>query len=276
MQMADSFNGHLEIHLISGGTCRTALQVTRACLAQFSAADVQINQHPNVRSLPAVDAILQQSSGKRSILCHSLVDPEVRHALNESALKKNIPCVDVLGPTLSVLGDSLAQTAKGLPGLLYELHREQFDRMDAVDFTMAHDDGNRLLDLGLAEAVVTGVSRVSKSVTCFYLASRGVRSANVPLIPDQIPPEELIAMPADRVFGLTMNASRLASIRQARINRISKGDVPHYANVRELNRELHFAENLMEIHRWHRIDVSYMATEEVASHILDLLPPRES
>ncbi|MCR9294985.1 MAG: kinase/pyrophosphorylase [bacterium] len=261
----------LEIHIVTGGSGRTAETVLRSCLAQFEGQKVPVILHQQVREAAELERILERMQGRECLLLHTLVDPEMRHVVTDMALQAQLPSVDLLGPTLSALGDLLSEKAMGRPGLMYELHREQFDRMDAVDFTMAHDDGNRLYSIAQADVVVTGLSRMSKSVTCFYLATRGVRAANVPLIHGVDPPRELLSIPAGRVFGLTMNASHLASIRQARLARISRREVPEYAGIRELNREIYAAERLMEQHGWHRLDVSYMATEEVAAHILDTI-----
>ena len=261
----------LSIHLVSGGTCRTAREVVRASLAQFAQKDVQIVSHARVRTQAAVSEIIAEVAGTRGILCHSLVEPGIHEWITQECVSHGVPCVDVLGATLTAIGEGLMQTALGQPGLLYELHKEQFDRLDAVDFTMEHDDGKRLHDLEHADVVITGVSRVSKSVTCFYLACRGVRAANVPLIPGQAAPKELVAFDPQRVFGLTVNAAHLVAIRKARLDRLTTREVEKYANVRELNRELHAAESLMSSHAWRKIDVSYMATEEVASQILDTL-----
>lgn len=259
------------IHIVSGGSGGTAAQVVRACTSQFTCDDVHIVPHPWLQSRDAIGTLFSGLRGQNAIICHSLVDPELRSMLSENALEAGIPCVDIMGPLLAVLGERLSASPLGKPGLLYELHKEQFDRMDAVDFTMAHDDGSRLHDLDQADIVIVGISRVSKSVTCFYLASRGIKAANVPLLPGQPPAEELRTLPACRVFGLTMNASHLASIRQSRLNRIGAEAVADYASIREINREIHFAEQQMSENGWRKIDVSYRATEEVASHILDLL-----
>lgn len=183
-----------------------------------------------------------------------------------------VPTVDVLGPMLAALDDRLGMTPRGRPGLSYELRKEQFDRIDAVDFTLAHDDGKRLEDLYLADCVLVGVSRVSKSVTCFYLAARGIRAANVPLLAGQKVPPELLRLEPNKVVGLTMNAKRLRSIREARICRLSNVPVPDY--VDELAEELRHARSLMSRHKWPCIDVSYMATEEVAHEVLSLIDSR--
>jgi hypothetical protein len=172
---------------------------------------------------------------------------------------------------LNALDDHLGVRPRGKAGLSYELRKEQFDRIDAVDFTLAHDDGHRIEDLSRADVVLVGVSRVSKSVTCFYLASRGVRAANVPIVVGQDPPAELIRLDPRRVIGITMNANRLRKIREARLGNITHEDLPSYVDHSHIHEELWYAQSLMSQHRWRCIDVSYSATEEIAQEIIGMM-----
>lgn len=267
----------LVIYLVSGGSGKTASQVVRACLAQFPESDVQLRQRCPVVSTESALEIVEQAASEKGILCHTLVNVAVRQALSQAALAKGVPCVDLLGPTLAAIGERTSRSPLGQAGLLYELNREEFDRMDAVDFTLAHDDGQRLHDLSQADVVLVGLSRVSKSVTCFYLASRGLRAANVPLVPGLDAPPELASIEPGKVFGLTMNAAHLSKVRQVRLNRIAaKREVPHYADKRELNREIRVIDSIIAKYGWTRIDVSYKATEEVASEIIDQLKLRQA
>jgi len=263
------------IYLVSGGSGTTAGHVLRACLAQFPESHVRLRHECSVVTSESALDIVRQAATEGGGICHTLVDPAVRQILVRAALANAVPCVDLLGPTLTMLGELLARVPLGKAGLLYELHREEFDRMDAVDFTMAHDDGQRLEGLSEADVVLVGLSRVSKSVTCFYLAARGVRAANVPLVPGLPVPPELLSVESGKVFGLTMNASHLSLVRQVRLDRIAGNrDVPRYADKRELNREIREIESFIVANNWTRIDVSYKATEEVASEIMEVLQHR--
>jgi hypothetical protein len=143
--------------------------------------------------------------------------------------------------------------------------------MDSVDFTLSHDDGQGLATLSEADVVLVGPSRVSKSVTCFYLAYRGIRAANVPLIGGCAPPRELLELPRERVIGLTMNAARLHSLRASRLQSWNMDHSHRYGERTDLVKELRFAETLMKRRGWRSIDVSYMAVEEVASAVVDLI-----
>ncbi len=227
-----------------------------------------------IRTAKKAMAVVNKASEQKALLFHSLVAPKIRNAVDAEALRLGVPCIDALGPALAVLGQHLHLSPSGRAGLLYEVHREQLDRIDAVDFTLAHDDGNRVGTLKKADVVLVGASRTSKSVTCCYLALRGLRAANVPLIPSLPLPVELTRLDPQRVIGLTMNAVHLEAIRQTRLDRISSRPIAHYANLRDIRAELREIRQVMTSNEWECIDVSYKATEEVAEQIIEMLPKR--
>ena len=173
----------LSVVIISGATGRTATQVVNAALAQFERPHVRVVKRHNVRTVTAARKIVRELESDHTVICHSLVSPAVRDAVVAEASRRMIPAVDILGRVLAVLSDHLGVAPQRKPGLSYKLQKEYFDRIDAVSFTLEHDDGAGLSTLAEADVVLVGVSRVSKSVTCFYLAYRGIRAANVPLIP---------------------------------------------------------------------------------------------
>ncbi len=269
-------NQRLRIVIVSGGTGRTAEQVVQAALAQFPHQAVNLEYQTRIRSVEKVAEIVQNAALSHSVIFHSFVDPNTRRAVNVESRRLGVICVDVLGPALTLIGDHLQSAPRGRAGLLYELYHEQLDRVDAMDFTLAHDDGKRIDELKSADVVLVGASRTSKSVTCFYLAFRGFRAANVPLIPGQRPPRELGRLSPRRVIGLTMNAAHLESIRQSRLDRITNRSVPNYADLRAIQAELREVRNSMSERDWQCIDVSYKATEEVASQIIELLPRKRT
>ena len=260
----------LSIVILSGGTGRTGEQVVQSALAQFDNPNVKIVLKPRVQTPKAALKVIDAAQAKRAILCHTLVDPEVRETVSRECQLRDIHAVDLLGPTLSLFDDHLDGTPRNQPGLSYELNQEQFERIDAVDFTLAHDEGARVKDLNRSDVVLVGVSRVSKSVTCFYLAYRGIRAANIPLVPSFDPSDELLQLNSNNVIGLTMNPHRLQHIREARRGAIRAANLPNYTNLRSIAKELRDAQSLMKQHNWRTIDVSYMAVEEVASEVIEL------
>jgi len=261
----------LVIVILSGATGRTASHVVNSALAQFESPNVRIVRRVDVRSPQVAVDIVREVSAFHAVICHSLVTPKVRDALLEEARRHMIPTVDILGPMLAVLSDHLGTVPRGKPGLAYASRKEYFDRMDAVSYTLEHDDGTGLATLDKADVVLVGVSRVSKSVTCFYLGYRGIRAANVPLIPGFDPPAELLEVSPSKVIGLTVNPHRLHSVRQARRSAMGTAALDQYADPREVGRELSGAQEQMNAHGWRCIDVSYMAVEEVARSVMRMI-----
>ncbi len=267
-----------KVIVLSGGSGRTGRQVLRAALAQFPSPEVEVISHARIRSVRSAERIVRRAAKERALVIHTLVAPQVRQVVIREAERHMVPLVDVLGPVLTALRDHLGTEPRNKAGLSYELEKEYFDRIDSVDFTLAHDDGRRADELSLADVVLVGVSRVSKSVTCFYLANWGIRAANVPIIPDQPLPEELESIDPRRVVGLSMNPARLLSLRQARLESDGLRQAVAYVDADSVRRELNEARRLIQQHRWRIIDVSYMAVEEVAQEIvaqLELLEPLE-
>ncbi len=261
----------LWVVIISGATGRTATQVVNAALAQFDQPNVRLIRKGGVRSVKAARNIVRELAGSRAVICHSLVSPAVRDALRDEARRRMISVVDVLGPALAALSDHLGVSPHRQPGRAYQMQKEYFDRIDAVSFTLDHDDGAGAATLAEADVVLVGVSRVSKSVTCFYLAYHGVRAANVPVIPRLPLPPQLLAMPREKVIGLTVTPHRLHSVREVRRRRFGTGVSDGYVDQREIAAELRHALQLMKRHHWTTIDVSYMAIEEVAVQVRQII-----
>jgi len=261
----------LTIVTLSGSTGTTSEEVIQAALAQFKDPNVQIVAKTKVRTIRAAERAVKYAAEHDAVLCHTIVAPKVREAVVRESRRLDVPTVDLLGPILSLLEDHLHQTPRLRPGLSYRLRKEQFDRRVAVDFTLSHDDGCGLADIDKADVVLVGVSRSSKSVTCFYLAYWGIRAANVPLIPGCDPPAELLALPKKKVIGLTVNANRLRSLRRTRLEMMGDVELDKYVDPTELNRELNAAIALMSKYRWRRIDVSYMSVEEIAKEVATMI-----
>ncbi|GIW97804.1 MAG: putative pyruvate, phosphate dikinase regulatory protein [Pirellulaceae bacterium] len=265
------------VFLVSGGTGHTCEALFTAAMAQFPSQSVHVQRYYKLRDTDAVARVVRMAARHRAVILHTLVDPQTRRVLDQTSLELQVQAVDLLGPTISALADHFGSPPIGRPGLLYELAREQFERIEAVDYTLAHDDGQRIDELSQADVVLVGVSRVSKSVTCFYLAMRGLRAGNVPLTPPIRIPEELDRLPPDRVIGLTMQPARLVAIRRQRLERIHGDQHTDYVDLRAVARELHEAERQFALRNWTCIDVSYKATEEVAAEIVTRLrPPPEA
>jgi [pyruvate, water dikinase]-phosphate phosphotransferase / [pyruvate, water dikinase] kinase len=271
MSPAKKKSGTRRIILLSGSTGRTVEEVVKAALAQFKDPDVTIDLRPRVRSVKAALRIIDEAAESKAIVFYSLVAPKVRDAVVHHTQARKVPSVDVLGPVLTALNDYLGESPRMRPGLSYQLRKEHFDRIEAVNFTLAHDDGCAADGLPRADVVLVGPSRVAKSVTCFYLAYRGVRAANVPLVPGWELPEQLTGLDKQKVIGLTMNPARLQSIRRQRVRDMGRGPFDRYDDLDTVRQELREACRTVARLGWRSIDVSYKSVEEVAREVLTMI-----
>lgn len=260
--------------IVSDGSGRTCEHVVKAALVQFADREVEIVLKSNVRTAKQVAAVMQDAAKRNATVFYTAVARTARKAIADVAAKLNVPTVDVLQPALAALGTLLAAEPRGMPGLYYESQKEYFDRLEAVEYTLHHDDGLRPHELKAAQVVLVGLSRVSKSATCFVLAYQGVRAANVPLLPNRPATPELLSLDPNRVIGLTMNAARLQTVREIRMHGMRMGDVEAYTDRREILREIHQASAMMAHHGWRTIDVSFRSIEDTAQEVLQLLRAR--
>ena len=259
------------VFVVSDSRGDTARQLLRAAAVQFEGVRYRTVLRANVRTLKRVRSIVEQAARDRAVIFYTLVDEDTRREMRRSAREANVACVDILGPAFTALHHLFMRKRGNTPGLLYSLDREQIDRMDAIDYTLKHDDGQRPHELSGADVVVVGVSRASKSTTCFYLASAGIRAANVPLVPGVDPPDELLRLPPRKVVGLRVELTRLLAVREARAHNLRLGQLDPYVDRRIVARELGAANRLMDANDWRSVDVSYLAVEEIAREVMRLV-----
>lgn len=258
------------LFVVSDGRGDTANQLLEAALVQFAEQPHEVVRWPEVRTPDEVSLVIGAAAARNATVFYTLVSDETRNAMKSGAGRFLIPAVDLLGPSFSALHDVFKKEPSATPGLFYASDRERFDRHAAIDYTLKHDDGQRSDDLDKADVVIVGVSRASKSTTCFYLAYQGVKAANVPLITDRQPPEALCRLEPSRVVGLRMNITRLMTVREARATHLGHTHTGYYVDKREIMREVRHANGLMDTYGWRTIDASYMAVEEIAREIVRL------
>ena len=264
------------IFAVSDGRGTTCTQVARAALVQFPDAHCTVVKRPHVVTADQAREVVGEAADVGAVVFYTLVGHEARDALETAAHSSLVPVVDIIGPACGALRDLFQAVPAAIPGLLYEADRERLDLMDAIDYTLSHDDGRRIHELDQAHVVLVGVSRVGKSVTSFYLAYHGIRVANVPLVPGVAPPDELLALPSERVVGLLVSPRRLQVVREARVETLG-AKLEDYVETRTIARELRQANALFEQHGWHSIDASYQAIEvirvcDLKARSLDGLP----
>ncbi|UCF69273.1 MAG: kinase/pyrophosphorylase [Acidobacteriota bacterium] len=258
------------LFIVSDGRGDTCNQLTKAALVQFGHHECNLVRFSDVRTADEVRQIVYKAVEQHAMIFYTLVADTTRAAMDESARTFLIPTVDIMGPLLSAIHDRLKWEPTGTPGLLYSSERENFDRQVAIDYTLKHDDGQRPDELDAADVVLVGVSRASKSSTCFYLAYAGVKAANVPLLPGVAPLPQLLALDPEVVVGLRVNVMRLMTVRAARASYMGLRESDSYIDKRAIAREVIEVNRQMDRRGWRSLDVSYMAIEEIAKNVMRL------
>ncbi len=262
--------GAHQIVVASDATGHTAEVVVRAALVQFRGATVQIHLRPGVRTAEDVRATVREANRVGGLIVHTLVSQEMRSLMLTEARAQRVPTIDLLGPLLLRLEDLLALQPLAKPGLFRDADAEYRRRFDVMDFTVRHDDGQAPEGLLQAELVLVGVSRTSKTPLSMFLAWRGFRVANVPVVHHLPLPEELSRVAPRKVVGLTIKPERLLELRRSRLQQMETPPKFPYADVRQIWAELEYARTLCAGAGWPIVDVTDKSIEEVAAEILVL------
>ncbi|WP_427854599.1 pyruvate, water dikinase regulatory protein [Desulfotomaculum copahuensis] len=258
------------IYIVSDSIGETAESVARAAASQFNSGGVDIHRVPYVHDALEIREIVQEASALPCIIAYTLVVPELKEALEQEAGKYNVPTVDVLTPMLEALTWVEGQKPKMEPGLVRRTDEEYFRKVEAVEFAVKYDDGKDPRGIVRADLVVLGVSRTSKTPLCMYLAHKGIRAANVPLVPEVAPPDEIFKLQSHRVIGLTIRPQQLNEIRRERLKSLGLTSNADYASMGRILKELEYAEGIMRKAGCSVIDVTNKAVEETASRVLEI------
>jgi len=264
----------LHLHLLSDSTGETLEVIAKACLAQFE--DVEIVRHfwPMVRSEGHLDRVLDDIERRPGLVLYTLVNSNIRRELERKTRRRGIHAVSALDPVMDALSAVLHQEAKARPGRQHVLDAAYFARVDAIQFTIAHDDGIGSENWEEADIVLAGVSRTSKTPTSIYLANRGYKVANIPLVPEAPPPPQLYSLEHPLVVGLTTNTERLIQIRRNRLLALNEKTETDYVDMEAVNAELAFARRIFADNDWPVIDVTRRSIEETAFAIVKLCNER--
>ncbi len=267
------------VHLVSDSTGETVHNLARACLVQFEEMQIQEHTWPLIRTVGQVDKIVQTLRENPGVVFYTLVNSEIRDRLDAACRAMNVPAISVLDPIINTLREHFGAETRNMPGRQHLLDDEYFERIDAMQFALNHDDGQGLWNLGSADVVLTGVSRTSKSPTCLYLANRGLKAANVPIVPGVPLPDELLQFkggdPGPLVIGLTKDPARLVQVRRNRLRMIAEDKDTDYVDLQTVRAEVTAARRLFTDQGWPVIDVSRRSIEETAATILQHLEARD-
>jgi regulator of PEP synthase PpsR (kinase-PPPase family) len=264
----------LHLHLLSDSTGETLELIAKACLAQFDHVEMLQHLWPMVRSEGHLDRVLDDIERRPGLVLYTLVNSNIRRELEQKTRRRGIHAVSVLDPVTHALSAVLGQEAKGRPGRQHALDAAYFARVDAIQFTIAHDDGVGAENWEEADIILAGVSRTSKTPTSIYLANRGYKVSNVPLVPESPPPAILCQLRHPLVVGLTTNPDRLIQIRRNRLLSLNQAPETDYVDREAVNAELAFARRLFADNGWPVIDVTRRSIEETAFAIVKLCNER--
>ncbi len=244
--------------------------IAKAALAQFENADVIRHFWPMVRSQQHLDRILGELANNPGLVLFTLVNPEIRARLEEKCRVLGLPMVPALDAVTAALATQLGQKAQARPGRQHMMDEAYFDRVAAIHYTIAHDDGVGWEDWEDADILLAGVSRTSKTPTSIYLANRGFKVANIPLVVESPPPAALFSLRRPLVVGLTTAPERLVQIRRNRLLSLNESAETSYADSDRVNDELRFARRMFADNGWPVIDVTRRSIEETAAAIIRL------
>ena len=261
-----------QIYLISDSTGETLDRVFLAIKAQFKDIEYDVKSYFFTRTENQVVKIMEEAKEKdNSIILYTIVDTTLAKFLASKGEEKKIPCFSVLGNLIMSFSKLLNQTASHVPSGQHALNEEYYERIEAIQFTMAHDDGNLVEDISEADLILLGVSRTSKTPTSIYLANRGFKTLNIPLVHDKSIPEKLKKNPKlSCVVGLTTEPERLVDIRKNRMNTLKETENTNYTDIKKIEKEINDAKKTFIKYRWPTIDVTRKSVEETAASIIKI------
>jgi regulator of PEP synthase PpsR (kinase-PPPase family) len=250
--------------------------VVQAAAIQFNTEPVEIRRVSNIAGIDALEKVVQSAKEGGLIIAYTLVRSEMAIALQHMALQSGVVCIDLLGPIIEAFRQYSEMEPYGEPGLLHKIDALYFKRVEAVEFAVRYDDGKDPRGILQADIVLLGVSRTSKTPLSMYLANKRIKVANVPLVPEVKPPDELFAIPRSRIIGLIIHLEQLNQIRAERLRTMGVVGNASYSDPMRIIEELEYADQLMKRLKCAVIDVTNKAVEETASKVLEIYNRRIS
>ena len=265
---------HFHLHLVSDSTGETVNMVARSSLVQFENIDQTEHVWNMIRSESQIRDIIEGVKKNPGFVLYTLVDTEMRMLLETSCRELKVPCIPILDPVINALGSYLKAEIQAAPGRQHVMDAEYFSRIEALHFVLSHDDGQATRSLDEADVIIVGVSRTSKTPTCIYLANRGLKVANVPIVPGCELPVELIQSKKPLIVGLTNDPRQLVQIRRNRLRSLGQDEETDYIDPDTVTNEVKEAKRLYASQNWPVIDVTRKSIEEVSAKILQLYNQR--
>ncbi|WML45339.1 pyruvate, water dikinase regulatory protein [Neobacillus sp. PS3-40] len=259
------------IYVVSDSVGETAELVTKAAISQFNGSGMVIKGFPYVEDIGNIDEVISLVKMDNGMIAYTLVKPEMRMYMSDKAKKAGIYAVDLLGPLMDQIQSFIGKKPLCEPGLVRKLDEDYFKKVEAIEFAVKYDDGRDPRGILKADIILVGVSRTSKTPLSQYLAHKRLKVANVPLVPEVDPPEELYKVPSEKCFGLKISPEKLNNIRRERLISLGLNDQASYANIDRIKEELTFFDKVISKMNCPVIDVTNKAVEETANLILNYI-----
>lgn len=258
------------VYILSDSIGETGEMVVKAAVSQFDGASIDIRRIPYIHSAQQIEDALQEAAAAHSTVVYTLVRPDLKECLEAKATALGLLYVDIMGPVINALQHLTQLSPRYEPGLIRKIDEAYFAKIEAIEFAVKFDDGKEPRGLLKADIVITGVSRASKTPLCMYLAHKGIKAANVPLVKGVPVPDELYLIDPNKIIGLTIRPSVLHEIRRERLRTMRLSSSAEYANLERILDELRYAEEVMRKIGCPIIDVTNKATEETAARVLEI------
>jgi regulator of PEP synthase PpsR (kinase-PPPase family) len=265
---------HFHLHLVSDASGETLTTMAKAAVVQLSDAKPNRHMHPLVRNPKQLATVLQHIESSPGIVLYTLMNPTLSTLLESRCEELGVPCVAVLTPILQAFESYLKMPSRAVVAGQHTLDAEYFRRIEAMNFTLAHDDSQRTEELDKADIVLIGASRTSKTPTSIYLANRGYKTANVSLVPNIPPPPKLQTLAVPFVVGLIASPERISEIRRNRLLSLNSDKFDNYTDADVIKDEMSFTKRLCTQNRWQVVDVTRKSIEETAATIISLYEDR--
>lgn len=257
------------IYVVSDSVGETAELVTKAAISQFNGKDAEIKRFPYVEDYQHIDEVVSLAKMNQGVIVYTLVKPEMRNYIKKQAISGNVKTVDIIGPLMDQFQEMYHKEPLCEPGLVRKLDDDYFKKVEAIEFAVKYDDGRDPKGILRADIVLIGVSRTSKTPLSQYLAHKRYKVANVPLVPEVDPPEELFQVSPEKCFGLKISPEKLNHIRKERLLALGLNDEASYANINRIKLEIEHFEKVAAKMGCKVIDVTNKAVEETANIIIN-------
>src|SRR5690625_4705204 len=259
------------VYVLSDSVGETAELVIKAGLSQFNSGNYKVQRIPYVVDRQTIDEALQSAKERNGLIGFTLVDPSLRHYLNKRAEDLDIEVIDIMGPMMTIMERVFKKSPRLEPGLVHKLDEDYFKRVEAIEFAVKYDDGRDSRGIARADIILIGVSRTSKTPLSQYLANKRIKVANVPIVPEVDPPEELLDGEPRKCISLRIRPEKLNEIRKERLKALGLGDQATYANMKRIHQELDYFNDLVDQIGCKVVDVSNKAVEETANIIMHMM-----